>query len=244
MDDFRFIADFLDFVLGIDPIGWERTAPYLLVAFLGGYLLGSIPFGLVLTRAAGLGDIRKIGSGNIGATNVLRTGRKGLALATLLLDGGKGAIAVLIAGALVNQDFAVLAGLGALLGHLFPVWLGFRGGKGVATVLGTLLAISWPVGISSCLTWLAVAALFRISSLAALVSIAGSVGWAWLFSSFTIAGDYWSDPQRTQFCALVAVLVIYRHHANIRRLLSGTEPKIGRKNQPTATAAPGPGTSN
>src|SRR5687767_5336877 len=142
-----------------------------LLALLAGYLLGSIPFGLVLTKAAGLGDIRQIGSGNIGATNVLRTGNKPLALATLLLDGGKGAIAALIA-AQFSPLLAVIAGGAALLGHLFPVWLRFKGGKGVATTLGTLIAINWMVGVAACLTWLAVAFALRISSLSALAAVA------------------------------------------------------------------------
>lgn len=200
-----------------DPISWEFAWPYLAAALLGGYLLGSIPFGLVLTRIAGLGDIRAIGSGNIGTTNVLRTGRKGLAAATLLLDGGKGAAAVLIAG-LWGPDTALAAGFGALLGHLFPVWLTFKGGKGVATALGVLLAIGWPVGVAACLTWLAVALLFRLSSLSALVSLALSPLFAWLFMK---------DLQLVQFMAFIAVLVWLKHHANIRRLLKGEEPRIG-----------------
>lgn len=200
-----------------DPISWEFAWPYLAAALLGGYLLGSIPFGLVLTRIAGLGDIRAIGSGNIGTTNVLRTGRKGLAAATLLLDGGKGAAAVLIAG-LWGPDTALAAGFGALLGHLFPVWLTFKGGKGVATALGVLLAIAWPVGVAACLTWLAVALLFRLSSLSALVSLALSPVFAWLFMK---------DLQLVQFMAFIAVLVWLKHHANIRRLLKGEEPRIG-----------------
>ena len=200
-----------------DPISWEFAWPYLAAALLGGYLLGSIPFGLVLTRIAGLGDIRAIGSGNIGTTNVLRTGRKGLAAATLLLDGGKGAAAVLIAG-LWGPDTALAAGFGALLGHLFPVWLTFKGGKGVATALGVLLAIAWPVGVAACLTWLAVAFLFRLSSLSALVSLALSPLFAWLFMK---------DLQLVQFMAFIAVLVWLKHHANIRRLLKGEEPRIG-----------------
>lgn len=202
-----------------DPISWEFAWPYLAAALLGGYLLGSIPFGLVLTRIAGLGDIRAIGSGNIGTTNVLRTGRKGLAAATLLLDGGKGAAAVLIAG-LWGPDTALAAGFGALLGHLFPVWLTFKGGKGVATALGVLLAIAWPVGVAACLTWLAVALLFRLSSLSALVSLALSPVFAWLFMK---------DLQLVQFMAFIAALVWLKHHANIRRLLKGEEPRIGSR---------------
>ena len=185
-------------------------------AIVGGYLLGSVPFGLLLTRLAGHGDIRKIGSGNIGATNVLRTGAKGLALATLLLDGGKGAGAVLIAGNW-GPDMALLAGAGALLGHLFPLWLRFAGGKGVATALGILLAIAWPVGVLACLSWLAAAALLRYSSLAALISL----GLAPLFAWWLV------DPQMVQFAVFIAVLVWLRHWRNIARLVQGQEPRIG-----------------
>jgi glycerol-3-phosphate acyltransferase PlsY len=199
-----------------DPISWSYAAPYFGAALGLGYLLGAIPFGLVLTRLAGLGDIRAIGSGNIGATNVLRTGNKGLALATLLLDGGKGALAVL-AGNLYGPDMAVLAGAGAFLGHLFPVWLKFRGGKGVATALGILLAIAWPVGILACLTWLATAALFRFSSLAALAAAAAAPVYTYFLA----------DMQRVEFAAFLALLIFIRHHANIRRLAKGEEPRIG-----------------
>jgi glycerol-3-phosphate acyltransferase PlsY len=202
-----------------DPISWEFAWPYLAAALAGGYLLGSIPFGLLLTRMAGLGDVRQIGSGNIGATNVLRTGRKGLAAATLLLDAGKGAAAVLIAQ-LWGPDMAVTAALGAVLGHLFPVWLGFKGGKGVATALGVLLALSLPLGALCCLTWLAVAFLFRYSSLAALAAL----GAAPLLSWYLLG-----DLQMVQLTGALAALVWLRHQQNIRRLLTGTEPKIGRK---------------
>lgn len=181
-----------------------------------GYLLGSIPFGLVLTRMAGLGDIRKIGSGNIGATNVLRTGRKGLAAATLFLDSGKGAIAALLALAFAGTDGAVLAGGGAMLGHTFPVWLGFKGGKGVATALGVLLAVAWPVGGIACLTWLLAAFLFRISSLSALTALGLSPAVAYLLG----------DPRVAALALFIAVLVTIRHAANIRRLLKGEEPRI------------------
>jgi glycerol-3-phosphate acyltransferase PlsY len=184
-----------------------------------GYLFGAIPFGLLLTRAAGLGDIRAIGSGNIGATNVLRTGRKGLAAATLLLDGLKGAAAVLIAGYLAGQDAALWAGLGAILGHLFPVWLGFRGGKGVATAYGVLIAAAWPVGLAAGAIWLILAALARMSSLASLASLAAAPILAALLANSGVV----------KLALAIAVLVFIRHHANIRRLLAGTEPRIGGK---------------
>jgi len=207
-----------------DPISWQFAWPYLGAALLGGYLLGSVPFGLVLTRIAGLGDIRKIGSGNIGATNVLRTGNKGLALATLLLDGGKGAAAVLIAR-IWGPDMAVLAGAGALIGHMAPVWLRFRGGKGVATALGMLIAIAWPVGLAACATWLATAAAFRYSSLAALVALAASPVFAW----------WLADPQIMELAGFTAVLVWVRHWQNIARLATGKESKIGRKEKPVTS---------
>jgi len=202
-----------------DPISWEYAWPYLLAALAGGYLFGSLPFGLILTRMAGLGDLRKMGSGNIGATNVLRTGRKDLAALTLILDAGKGAIAALVAKAW-GPDAMLVAGAAAVLGHNFPVWLGFRGGKGVATTLGTLIAVAWPVGLGACATWLLVAAVFRISSLAALLALAASPVIAWL---------YYGDLQLVQFAGFLALLAWIRHHANIRRMLKGEEPKIGRK---------------
>lgn len=188
-----------------------------IIAILFGYLLGSIPFGLLLTRAAGLGDIRAIGSGNIGATSVLRTGNKGLAAATLLLDGGKGAAAVLVARAVAGHDAALWAGLGAVLGHLFPVWLRFKGGKGVATSYGVLIAAAWPVGLAAGAVWLIVAAVLRWSSLAGLVSFALAPCIAWALA----------DAGVVRLAAVIAVLIYVRHHANIRRLLSGTEPRIG-----------------
>ena len=195
------------------------TAPALLAAIgMAAYLLGSIPFGVVITRALGLGDLRGIGSGNIGATNVLRTGNKGAAAATLVLDAAKGAVAVLIARALAGEDAAQLAALASFLGHLFPVWLGFRGGKGVATFLGTLLALAWPVGVLACLTWLAAFAVLRISSASALVAAASAPVW------LAILGP---APMIALAVALAA-LVWYRHTANIRRLLAGTEPRVGR----------------
>ncbi|WP_299626776.1 glycerol-3-phosphate 1-O-acyltransferase PlsY [Pelagibius sp.] len=202
-----------------DPISWGFAWPYLLAALIGGYILGSLPFGLLLTRAAGLGDVREIGSGNIGATNVLRTGRKGLAAATLLLDGGKGAAAVLIA-ANWGPDMALVAAFGAVVGHLFPVWLAFKGGKGVATTLGVLIALSPLLGALCCALWLLVAFVFRISSLAALVCIAAAP-----FLSWVLLGDL----QMVELTGALALLVWWRHHANIARLLKGEEPRIGRK---------------
>ncbi len=202
----------------MSDIGLNMNGPLMIAAAVLGYLLGSIPFGLLLTRMAGLGDIRNIGSGNIGATNVLRTGNKGLALATLLLDGAKGAAAVLIARA-VYDDLAVVAGACAFLGHLFPVWLKFKGGKGVATALGTWIALAWPVGLLACATWLIVALIFRYSSLSALLAVALAPVYAiWL-----------GTPALIWFGIGVAVLVWIRHHENIRRLLKGEEPKIGKK---------------
>ncbi len=196
----------------------------LLAAVLG-YLLGSIPFGLVITKAAGLGDIRSIGSGNIGATNVLRTGRKDLAAATLALDSGKGAIAVLVASALGWPP--EVAGAAAFLGHCFPVWLKFQGGKGVATFLGTLLALWFPAGAFACAIWLGCAFLFRYSSLAALVAAAASplVLFAMGKPSFAIAALFMTG------------LIFIRHRANIQRLMKGEEPKIGKKKAAAESAA-------
>lgn len=189
-----------------------------LVAVMG-YLLGSVPFGLVITRLLGLGDVRKIGSGNIGATNVLRTGNKGAAAATLILDAAKGAVAVLIGRVALGEDAAQLAGLCAFLGHLFPVYLGFKGGKGVATFLGILLALSWPVGLGACATWLVVAVVLRISSVAALMSAALSSLW------LLPAGQ-----GHMFFLVIVLTVLIYlRHWPNIMRLKAGTEPRIGHK---------------
>ncbi|MEI4485162.1 glycerol-3-phosphate 1-O-acyltransferase PlsY [Frigidibacter sp. MR17.14] len=190
----------------------------LLTAVLA-YGLGSVAFGLVITRLFGLGDLRQIGSGNIGATNVLRTGNKPAALLTLILDSGKGAIAVLLARWLVGEDAAQLAGLAAFLGHCFPVWLGFKGGKGVATFLGTMLALAWPVGLAACALWLLTALIGRISSLSALVASA-------------LAAPVAVGLGRGDMVALVlalAALVWYRHLPNIKRLLAGTEPRIGKK---------------
>ncbi|PIE16516.1 MAG: glycerol-3-phosphate acyltransferase [Rhodobacterales bacterium] len=191
----------------------------LALAALAGYVLGSIPFGLVMARLMGLGDLRQIGSGNIGATNVLRTGNKTAAAATLLFDAAKGGVAVLLAGYFIGLDAAQIAGAAAFLGHLFPVWLGFAGGKGVATFLGILLALNWMIGLLACLSWLVMTLIFRISSLSALTAAALTPVWA------VVLGQ-------DQILALVIVLglLIYlRHSANIKRLLNGTEPKIGGK---------------
>lgn len=194
------------------------TLILLLGPFLLGYLLGSIPFGLLLTRAAGLGDIRKVGSGNIGATNVLRTGRKGLAAATLLLDALKGLVAVLIADQ-IGELAAVGAGAGAVLGHMFPVWLSFKGGKGGATVLGVFLGLSWPIVAVGAGVWLLILVTLRYSSLATLLSTALAAASAW-----------WLSPRPVAILAAVLVLLVWaKHHENIRRLLAGKEPKIGRK---------------
>ena len=189
-----------------------------LLAAAGGYLLGSIPFGLILGKLAGYGDIRRVGSGNIGATNVLRTGNEALALATLLLDGGKGAVAVL-AAARWGEGATLMAAVAAVLGHAFPVWLGFRGGKGMATTLGVLLALAWPAGLLTCAVWLAAAAAFRFSSLAALAALASApLLMLWL-----------ADAPRALVAALLALLGFARHHANIARLLRGQEPRIARR---------------
>jgi glycerol-3-phosphate acyltransferase PlsY len=187
---------------------------YLLAA-IGAYLLGSIPFGLLLTHFAGLGDIRKVGSGNIGATNVLRTGKRGLALATLILDGGKGALAVLIA-ARFGENFALIATTASVVGHLFPVWLGFKGGKGVATTLGVLLALAWPVGVAACAVWLVTAYLTRYSSLSALVSVATS----------PLVALVLADQGVATVAMILAILVIWRHRENIHRLVRGEESRI------------------
>ena len=204
----------------------QDLSPTLIAAAVfGGYLLGSIPFGLIATRLGGAGDLRKVGSGNIGATNVLRSGRRGLALLTLLGDGGKGALAVLAAwlatrNGTVDQQAALtaLAGGSAFLGHLFPVWLKFKGGKGVATFFGTLLAAAWPVGIAAGATWLLMAFVFRMSSLAALTAAALAPIFVLLLGR----------PLPIAWMAVfMAVLIYVRHHENISRLLKGEEPRIG-----------------
>lgn len=196
------------------------TDPLLLalVAVLS-YLLGSIPFGMVMARVFGLGDLRAIGSGNIGATNVLRTGSKKAALATLILDGAKGAVAVLIARAMLGPDAAQMAGLAAFLGHLYPIWLRFKGGKGVATFIGVVLALAWPVGLAVCVIWLAVFAASRISSLSALAA-AGMSG----FVTFTLGGFH-----LLALMLVLTVMIYAKHKDNITRLRAGTEPKFGAK---------------
>src|SRR5436305_4729910 len=196
----------------------QTALPYI-AALLIGYLLGSIPFGLLFTRVAGTQDIRSIGSGSIGATNVLRTGRIGLAAATLLADVLKGAVAVLLAAWWFGHDAGLVAGLAAFLGHLFPVWLGFKGGKGIATGLGVLLAVSWKAALAAAVVWLVVAAAFRYSSLASLAAsvVAPAVLW------------FLGTPAEALTCAIMAVLTFIVHRSNIARLMSGTESKIGQK---------------
>ena len=191
----------------------------LLITAVLSYLIGSIPFGLVITRVMGLGDLRQIGSGNIGATNVLRTGNKPAAAATLFLDAAKGAVAVLIARLLAGEDAAQLAALCSFLGHLFPVWLGFKGGKGVATFLGTLLALDWRVGLACCATWIVAAGITRISSLGALTSAALSSLWLIMFR----------EGQMILLVMILTILVYVRHWANLERIKAGTEPRIGQK---------------
>jgi len=197
--------------------------PAVLEALVLGYLLGSIPFGLLFALASGGGDVRKIGSGGIGATNVLRTGKYGAAAATLVFDAAKGAVAILIARHFWGESAGLIAALAALLGHLFPVWLGFKGGKGVATAFGILLALYWPVGLMAAATWLAVAIVTRISSLSALVTAVA-------------APVYMILSHQTEYAVVttvIAMLVIFMHRANIRRLLNGEEPRIGSKNKKT-----------
>lgn len=190
-----------------------------LLGLLGGYFFGSIPFGLVLCYLAGYGDIRKIGSGNIGATNVLRTGNKFLAFVTLLLDSSKGLIAVLLAAAFFDKHAMFGAALGAVLGHNFPIWLKFKGGKGVATTIGTFLALSWPVGLATCGAWLVTAAITRISSLSALIALA--------LAPIFVAS--FGEPKQVYLVGLISLIGWIRHKDNITRILSGTEPKIGKK---------------
>ena len=205
-------------------MSFVASLPVILGALAGGYLLGSIPFGILVMRAAGAGDPRAIGSGNIGATNVLRSGRRGLAALTLLGDGGKGALAVLAAWVATRQGgpeqqalLTSLAGGAAFVGHLFPVWLGFKGGKGVATFFGTLLAAAWPVGLAAGAAWLITAFLFRTSSLAALVAVALA----------PVAALLLGRPVVAALALFMAVLIYLRHLPNIQRLLKGEEPRIG-----------------
>jgi glycerol-3-phosphate acyltransferase PlsY len=210
----------------LHPINWSLALPYYAAALAFGYLLGSIPFGLILTRLAGTADIRGIGSGNIGATNVLRTGRKGLAAATLLLDVLKGTAAVLIVEWLWGRDHAVIAGLGAFLGHLFPVWLKFKGGKGVATYLGILIGLAWPAALAFAAIWLAVAALTRYASLASLLAGAATPAVLWLND----------DRLEAHLFIVLTILVCIIHRANIARLVNGTESKIGKPPVPAPEA--------
>jgi glycerol-3-phosphate acyltransferase PlsY len=198
-----------------NTIDWQGRTPVFLAALVLGYLLGAIPFGLLFSWS--WGDVRTIGSGNIGATNVLRTGKRWAALATLLCDGGKGALAVLFVGAMHGEVAAIFAGLGAFLGHVFPVWLRFRGGKGVATFFGVTLALAWPVGLLALATWLAVAAAWRISSLSALVAAALVPIYMMLFH----------QPLYAIFELLLAFFIVALHRENIRRMASGREPRIG-----------------
>jgi len=211
------IPDVLKF-WGANPAFEAALLPLTLI-FLAAYLLGAVPFGLAITRLLGLGDLRKIGSGNIGATNVLRTGHKGAAMATLLLDSGKGAIAVLLARYFYGDAAAQAAGLGAFIGHIYPVYLRFKGGKGVATFLGTLLALSFPAGLAACATWLAAAVIFRFSSLAALIAAASAALWLYAFGLYDMTG----------LALFLAALIFWRHRSNIARLAAGTEPKITQK---------------
>jgi acyl phosphate:glycerol-3-phosphate acyltransferase len=198
-------------------IDWHDRAPIFLAALVFGYALGSIPFGLLFSWAAGAGDVRKVGSGNIGATNVLRTGRKDLAASTLVCDALKGTLAVLAASHLEGADAAIAAGLGAFLGHLFPVWLGFKGGKGVATFIGLLIAFAWPVALGFCAVWLLVAFATRYSSLSALIASAITPVLLWAFG----------EPREALLFAALAAMLWVMHRANIGRLVAGTEGKIG-----------------
>lgn len=197
----------------------ENSVAILLLWAAVGYLLGSIPFGVLVARLLGLGNLREIGSGNIGATNVLRTGSKPAAIATLLLDGAKGAVALLLARSLAGEDAAQLAALAAMIGHCYPVWLGFKGGKGVATFLGILLALAWPAGIAACVAWLIGAGLTRMSSMGGLLAAGAS-------SVLVILMGYGTAYL---LCLLLTLIVFWRHRANITRIRAGTEPKIGQK---------------
>lgn len=201
----------------IESMNWGLAWPYYIGALAIGYLAGSIPFGLLLTKAAGLGDVRKIGSGNIGTTNVLRTGRKDLAAATLVLDALKGTIVVLLAWQL-GPNTAILAALGAFAGHCYPVWLGFKGGKGVATYIGVLIGLDWRVALAFCAAWLVVALVTRYSSLSALIAslVAPATLW-WV-----------GERQIAELAILLTILLWWKHRENLKRLLAGTESRIGR----------------
>jgi acyl phosphate:glycerol-3-phosphate acyltransferase len=201
----------------IDGISW----PAALLCLAVGYLLGSIPFGLLITRFAGLGDVRRIGSGNIGATNVLRTGNRWAAALTLVLDGGKGAAAVAVAQAFYGIDGAVIAGASAIIGHILPVWLRFKGGKGVATFIGAVTGLYWPVGLLVMATWLLVARLFRISSLSALVAVGLSPAYMLVLNG---------DLTYAFFALGLALVIFITHHENLHRLWHGQEPRIGAGN--------------
>jgi acyl phosphate:glycerol-3-phosphate acyltransferase len=207
-----------------EAMSWSLAWPYFLAAGIFGYLLGSIPFGLLLTRAAGLGDVRNIGSGNIGTTNVLRTGRKDLAAATLVLDALKGTIAVLIAWQW-GPNTAVLAALGAFIGHCYPVWLGFKGGKGVATYIGVLLGLKLTAGLVFCAIWLAVAVATRYSSLSALLASLATPALLW----------WLGEGQMAELALLLTILLWWKHRDNIFRLLSGKETRIGKKDERSHT---------
>ncbi|MEY4880365.1 MAG: glycerol-3-phosphate 1-O-acyltransferase PlsY [Pseudomonadota bacterium] len=208
---------------------WQDAMPYLLATLALAYLIGSIPFGVIFATLSGAGDLRQIGSGNIGATNVLRTGKKWAAAATLVCDMGKGALAVFLADYYVGDAFAVIAAIGVFFGHLFPVWLRFRGGKGVATFIGITLALFWPIGLLTCISWVSIAIFFRISSLAALVSAAFTP----LFFLFWYGFDFLHTEQEMLLFALVelflAFMIFMTHRANIARLIAGQEPHIGSR---------------
>ena len=201
-----------------NPISWALAWPYFATAFALAYLIGSVPVGLLLTRASGLGDIRQFGSGNIGATNVLRTGRKDIAAITLFLDTGKGAMSVLLAS-MFGPDIAVTAGLGVVLGHMFPVWLCFRGGKGVSTGFGVLVALAWPMGLTALMFWGAVVAVTRYVSIASLVAATATPIFVWWILDYR---------QEAQLAAVLALLVWFSHRSNICRLIKGNENRLGR----------------
>ncbi|WP_170365480.1 glycerol-3-phosphate 1-O-acyltransferase PlsY [Ruegeria arenilitoris] len=199
------------------PVFDSSTTQLIIWAAIG-YLMGSVPYGMIVARVMGLGNLRQIGSGNIGATNVLRTGSKAAAALTLLFDAGKGAVAVLLARALAGDDAAQVAALAAFVGHCYPVWLSFKGGKGVATFLGLWLALDWRVGVACCLTWLVAAAIWRISSLGALAAAALSTTWVMILT----------DGSTFLLGVVLTLLIYWRHRENLARIKAGTEPKIGK----------------